>query len=62
MRHRTRPLLVREHAEALRLARRLMRADAASAADDRRALLLGSWLGALRAYARWAEHHKHPAA
>ena len=24
--------------------------------------LLGSWLGALRAYARWAEHHKHPAA
>ena len=55
MRHRTRPLLVREHAEALRLARRLMRADAASAADDRRALLL-HWYGAGAAQLRAEEH------
>jgi hypothetical protein len=41
-----------EHAEALALARRLQRSDAASAADDRRALLLfwyGSGASRLRA-------------
>ena len=68
--HRPRPLPSRDHVEALDLAHRLERSDAASASADRRALLL-YWYGAgathLRAeeavlLAAWERHggRDHP--
>ena len=47
--------LVREHAEALSLAHRLIRSDAASAPGDRRALLR-YWYGSGAAHLRVEEH------